>query len=131
MPGYTSWVSPREDTLRRFVELFDRGDYWEAHETLEALWRIDRDPVLQGLIQVAATFVHVRAGRWGPARRVLGRALRHLEADTPAAPVDAGGLRTALAATAAHIAELGRGDGTEFDGTKRPTMAAFVAAPDG
>jgi len=47
------------------VDLFNRGYYWEAHETWEALWRqVEKDePVellLHGLIKLAAAGVKVR-----------------------------------------------------------------------
>jgi len=47
------------------VDLFNRGYYWEAHETWEVLWRLAErgDPVellLHGLIKLAAAGVKVR-----------------------------------------------------------------------
>ncbi|MBI4161405.1 MAG: DUF309 domain-containing protein [Acidobacteria bacterium] len=48
----------RED-LRRGVALFNRGEFWEAHEAWEAIWRRhgeDSRMFLQGLILAAAAF---------------------------------------------------------------------------
>lgn len=47
------------------IDLFNRGYYWEAHETWEALWRLEErdDPtelLLHGLIKLAAAGVKVR-----------------------------------------------------------------------
>lgn len=47
--------------VERFVELFNAGEYWEAHEALEDLWRATPPPgrdLYQGLIQAAAAMVH-------------------------------------------------------------------------
>ena len=49
-------------TLRRGVELFNRGLYWEAHEAWEETWTPDRHSpdrgFYKGLIQVAAGCLH-------------------------------------------------------------------------
>ena len=48
---------PPWDALARGAELFNRGQYWEAHEAWEELWlELEDEPKLfvQGLIQVAA-----------------------------------------------------------------------------
>lgn len=50
------------DPLRRFAELFNRGDFWESHEVLEGLWRETGSDFLQGLILYASAFVHVQRG---------------------------------------------------------------------
>jgi uncharacterized protein len=48
--------------LTRGVELFNRGEYWEAHEAWEAEWMPDRKGpdagFYKGLIQVAAGCLH-------------------------------------------------------------------------
>ena len=51
---------------RRYLEhaqdLFNRGEYWLAHEALETVWRSiikeDEAQVFQGLIQAAAALLH-------------------------------------------------------------------------
>ena len=49
-------------TLRRGVELFNQGRYWEAHEAWEEAWTPDRHGpdrgFYKGLIQVAAGCLH-------------------------------------------------------------------------
>jgi len=79
-----------EDQRHRAIEAglaaYDRGDYFEAHEELEPAWMGSDDPaeraLLQGLIKVAAAYVHdVRGNPAGidrnltGARRLLGEAL--------------------------------------------------------
>ena len=48
--------------LARFVELFNRGEYWESHEALEDAWRATGSGFYHGLILYASAFVHARRG---------------------------------------------------------------------
>lgn len=56
----------RRRYLEHARELFNRGEFWLAHEALETVWRsiISRDEarVMQGLIQAAAALLHQRRG---------------------------------------------------------------------
>ncbi len=51
-------------SLRRGIELFNAGRYWEAHEAWEEAWTPDRRGpdrgFYKGLIQVAAGCLHYR-----------------------------------------------------------------------
>lgn len=79
-----------ERALREFVERFNRGEYWDSHEVLEALWRAESGPLrpfYQGLIQAAAAMVHYeRANRRGMLT-LAERARARLE---PFRPITAG-----------------------------------------
>jgi predicted metal-dependent hydrolase len=61
---------------------FNRGDFFEAHELWEDVWRelagADRTFV-QGLIQIAAGLHHVKEGRPRPGARVLARGVEKVE----------------------------------------------------
>ena len=48
------------DALFKYVELFNKERFWEAHEVLEGIWRLNRDRGLQGLIILAAAFVKLQ-----------------------------------------------------------------------
>ncbi|NIR42899.1 MAG: DUF309 domain-containing protein, partial [Gemmatimonadetes bacterium] len=48
--------------LRRFVELFNRGEFWDSHEALEDEWRATGSEFYHGLILYASAFVHVARG---------------------------------------------------------------------
>lgn len=61
MSGARSGPRP-PPSLRRFVELFDDGLYWEAHEALEGPWRANRSALYHGLILFASGFVHAMRG---------------------------------------------------------------------
>jgi predicted metal-dependent hydrolase len=54
-----------------YFECFNRQQFFEAHEALEALWLPQRKgpngPFYQGLIQMAGAFVHLQKNRLGPA----------------------------------------------------------------
>ena len=69
--------------IERGVELFNVHEFWHAHEAWEALWLKasgDEKQFLQGLIQLAAAYHHVKRGT-SPrgAVRLFEAALRRLE----------------------------------------------------
>lgn len=52
-----------EPKLFKAIEQFNRREFWESHESLEDLWRADKGQLnqfYQGIIHVAAGFVHVQ-----------------------------------------------------------------------
>jgi hypothetical protein len=69
--------SQRDRLAAEAVKLFNAGQFWEAHEALEGIWRpLDDGPealVLQGLIQAAAALLH-RSRRNSHGVRVVGKA---------------------------------------------------------
>lgn len=76
-------MSPSADSrLKGFVRLFNSKAFFEAHEVLEDLWREERGPsrdFYQGLIQIAAAFVHVQKHNAGGSRRLKESAFRYLQ----------------------------------------------------
>lgn len=69
------------EQCRDGIELFNRGEFFEAHEALEDVWRAApqaEKKFLQGLIQVAVALHHFGNGNLAGARSVLGRAFRNL-----------------------------------------------------
>ncbi|MDI3298472.1 MAG: DUF309 domain-containing protein [Bacillota bacterium] len=68
------------EAYSRFVELFNRGRYFESHEVLEELWRArGRDRFYQALIILAAAHVHAGRGNARGFRRHLAQAAAMLE----------------------------------------------------
>ncbi|TMF14524.1 MAG: DUF309 domain-containing protein, partial [Chloroflexi bacterium] len=63
-PGRNSAAMGYRVTLKRGVELFNAGLYWEAHEAWELAWTPDRlgpdRGFYKGLIQIAAGCLHYR-----------------------------------------------------------------------
>jgi predicted metal-dependent hydrolase len=69
--------------FRQGVDEFNRGLYFECHDTLEELWSGVRGPArdfFQGLIQVAVAFHHVSNGNAPGAVSMIDRALGRFRA---------------------------------------------------
>jgi predicted metal-dependent hydrolase len=75
--------SRRDACYAAFVDCFNRGQFFEAHEVLEELWLPSRQgpnaAFYKGLIQLAGAFVHVQNNRPQPALRLLLRARENLQ----------------------------------------------------
>src|SRR4051812_50031275 len=72
-----------KEKLTEGVDLFNRQEFWHAHESWEELWLeagTDLHQYLQGLIQLAAAYHHVKRGTTRGAVRLFDAALKRLEA---------------------------------------------------
>jgi predicted metal-dependent hydrolase len=68
------------------IHHFNSREFWEAHESWETIWLVAESEVeqfLQGLIQVAAAYHHVRRGTYRGASRLFPAGLKRLEAFPP------------------------------------------------
>ena len=75
-------VAQRRPILLAGIEQFNDGYFFQAHETLEDLWLVSPLPArtfLQGIIQTAAAFVHMRRREHKGTVRLLRHALAKLE----------------------------------------------------
>ncbi len=74
---------PRAAELwQRGIAQFNRGEFFESHESWEEIWLAAPEPdktFLQGLIQVAAAFHHYRRSNLAGARSLLAEGLGKLE----------------------------------------------------
>ncbi|HUF18750.1 MAG TPA: DUF309 domain-containing protein [Thermoanaerobaculia bacterium] len=64
------------------VDHFNAGRFWEAHESWEVLWlpaRTDMRQFLQGLIQLAAAYLHLGRSNLSGSIRLYDAALSRLE----------------------------------------------------
>jgi predicted metal-dependent hydrolase len=74
----------RPDFVTHFrdgVAHFNAAEFWEAHESWETLWLVAKSDVkqfLQGLIQVAAAYHHVKRGTLRGAPRLFEAGMRKL-----------------------------------------------------
>ena len=121
--------------IRGFLE-FNRGEFFEQHETLEHAWMAERRPVremYQGILQLGLMCHHIRAGRYRSALKMWGRSARHL-ANVPdvCQGVHVEKLRLAGERLYAHLVKLGPGRIGEFDFTLFPKVewAADGFQPD-
>ncbi len=70
-----------EAGLRHGIALFNREEFFEAHEVLEDVWRaapVPEKKFLQGLIQIAVAFVHYQRGNLVGAKSLSARGTRNL-----------------------------------------------------
>ena len=78
---------PLPERVALGIEQFNRREFFEAHETIEAEWMIAGDDLrelYQGIIQVAVACHHAEEGNWRGARSVLSRATPKLGKYLPA-----------------------------------------------
>lgn len=69
------------DEYRRGVALFNRAEFFQAHEVLEDIWRaapMEDKKFLQGVVQVAVAFHHYSTGNFVGMRSVMERAMRNM-----------------------------------------------------
>ncbi len=74
------------DRLRRGVELFNAGEFFECHEVLEEIWTPARDPergFLQALIHFAVGFYHHQRDNRAGAERQLRKGLHKIDGYRP------------------------------------------------
>ena len=77
----TGWDEPPPPALCRAVAQFNAAEFWECHETLEALWLAERRPVrdlYQGILQVGIACHHLRGRNYAGAIKMLRRGLPRL-----------------------------------------------------
>jgi uncharacterized protein len=103
-PGgrFVPQCSMDSERYRAGIKLFNRAEFFEAHEVLEDVWRKApqaEKKFLQGLIQVAVALHHHSKGNLIGAQSLLSRAARNLSAY----PEDFGGLQlTSLLRSITH-----------------------------
>ena len=114
---------PFPPELRRFRDLFNAGDCWEAHEALEERWRALRSPFYHGLILLASAWVHVERENPHGIDAQLRKALAVLHEFPPAyLGVDVAALRRAARAGRRRV-RLARSRGDA------PDWSALVPRP--
>ena len=73
--------------LRRAVAQFNCGEFFECHETLEALWLAEPGPLrrlYQGILQVGVAFHHQRRGNYRGTMNLLASGIGYLQPFAPA-----------------------------------------------
>lgn len=114
--------APSPEMLHAF-EQFNRGEYWEQHETLETIWRAEQDATIRnfykGILQVGVGFHHLRKGNYNGVLKVLGRGINYLKPYAPECHgVDVARLIEEASAVYWQVREKGRleiGDGQAIE----------------
>jgi predicted metal-dependent hydrolase len=79
-------MGAQDRRLADFIRQFNDKEFFEAHETLEALWLETTGPdkdFYKGLIQCAVAFVHLRRNNLKGARKLHRTAHRYLSTFLP------------------------------------------------
>ena len=101
------------------LELFNAGEYFEAHEALETAWRAERGPIrilYQGILQVAVAYLHTQRGNYGGAIALAERARSKLQTwPEVCRGVQVGDLLKDLALVTEALTNLGSQGITAFD----------------
>ena len=109
------------------LDQFNRRWYFESHETLEDLWMVTPLPerqFFQGIIQLAAAFVHFARGEYPGIFKLLDAAEEKVEAFTPERfGVDTAALLEDMRRARAEIAALGAARFREWDERGAPVIS--------
>lgn len=111
--------APLPPAARHGLELFNRGEYFEAHEALEDAWRAEKGEIrylYQGILQAAVMYLHITRNNYEGARKMFDRCMKLL---TPwpdsCRGVDVGRLCRDLSAVMEAITRLGPERLEQFD----------------
>ena len=108
------------------IEQFNRGEYFEQHETLELLWRDEPRDVrrlYQGILQIGVAFHHLRKLNHHGTVYMLTRGPRYLAPFAPACQtVDVRALIADAARALAAVERLGPQRLGEFDWRLAPIV---------
>ena len=101
------------------MELFNAGEYWLAHEELEAAWKEEIDTVRElyrSILQTAVVYLHITRNNYRGAIKVYGRVQKWI---TPwpdvCRGIQIGQLRADLEIVIAEVKRLGPDRLAEFD----------------
>jgi len=67
---------------RKGIELFNKGEFFEAHESLEAAWLETGSPeryLYQGILQIGLAYYQISRGNYGGAIKMFKRGQRNLD----------------------------------------------------
>lgn len=126
--------SPSGELLQAYGE-FNRGDWFECHETLEDLW-VGEDgetrDFYQGFLQVAVALHHWREGNYGGAVRVLEAGIDYLRRVGPVCQrMDVAGLVFAAERLQKELAALGPERMAALDPARIPKLRIIPSDREG
>ena len=110
---------PPPPQLLEGIAQFNRGEFFEQHETLEVLWRAERRDIrylYQGILQIGVAFHHLRRLNHHGTVYMLTRGPRYLAPFAPRCQrVDVAALLREAAAALRAVEGLGPARLAEFD----------------
>jgi predicted metal-dependent hydrolase len=125
-------AGPPPAGLRRGIEEFNRGRYFEAHETLEALWIAepgDRRLLYQGILQVGVGLYHLRRRNYRGAVNLLAYGLDKLgRLPARCLGVDVAALSAGAAACRQAVLALGPARLDGFDWRLAPIIVLYESS---
>jgi predicted metal-dependent hydrolase len=127
-------LEPPPAALLAGIAQFNRGEYFEQHETLELLWRAERRDVrrlYQGILQVGVAFHHLRRGNLHGTVYMLTRGPGYLRPFTPRCQsVDVERLLADAERALREVERLGRDRLPQFDWRLAPKVRLVPAGGD-
>jgi predicted metal-dependent hydrolase len=124
-------VAERRPVLLAGVAQYNGGFFFEAHETWEELWLQSPWPFrrfLQGLIQLAAAFVHLMRHEYPGTVRLLNEALAKLQDASVTAGIDANRLVAEARRAREELAALGPERFEQWDQSNIPQIRLLEQA---
>jgi uncharacterized protein len=116
--------------VRKGIDLFNRREFYEQHEEIEAEWHAERGPIrrlYQGLLQIGIGFHHTLNGNYRGAVALLTEGIAKTSEFQPQAlGIDTGKLVGEAQVCLDRILDLGPDGITRFDRSTIPTIQ-FVA----
>ncbi len=101
------------------IHLFNEGEYFEAHEALEAAWNADDTPgreLYRAILQVAVAYLQIERGNYNGAAKMFLRMRQWIEPlPDECRGVDVERLRRDALRVRERLLELGREHIGEFD----------------
>ena len=121
-----SCEEPPPQQLLDGIAQFNRGEFFEQHETLELLWRAERRDIrylYQGILQIGVAFHHLRRLNHHGTVYMLTRGPRYLAPFAPQCQrVDVAALLGDAAAALLEVERLGPARLAEFDWRLAPRV---------
>jgi predicted metal-dependent hydrolase len=120
-------LEARLDEFYDALQQYNDGWYFESHETLEDLWMVTPLPereMFQGIIQLAAAFVHLVRGEYPGVLKLLDAAIDKLSRFEPKRfGVDISALVADSRRAREEIAALGAARVSDWDESRVPQIA--------
>jgi uncharacterized protein len=114
------------ELVRKGIEKFNKGEFYECHEYLEEAWMQEPRRVrflYQGILQVSVGFYHQQNGNWRGATGLLRNGTARLKEFEPETlGIDVARLVRECEQCLQELEELGRERVREFDRTKTPNV---------